>query len=141
MRTILEVYFGVNILIAGYYLGEDFGFGYHGIFRSICLLFFKLLFGCVYYPTAIIWSLISIAFTWIINKIDKDQILIFYLNFYFTRIYNKFPEEGLEHLNRVILPKHTTDSRLDGHWRNAIRLINKRNKYVYIEKDKEQHER
>lgn len=49
LRTILEIYFAINIFIVGYYLGDDFRWSSDSRFKDFILAIILLCFGLFTY--------------------------------------------------------------------------------------------
>lgn len=127
MRTVLEIYFGVNLFVSAFMLGDDWGFQKETIEKAKRIFWFML--NAFFLIPHVILIIIWFGISWIFNKIDKNGVGHFYLEFYFTRKYCKLDIEALERINATA-KKHLTNSPKDCHFRKGVELINRRNNYA-----------
>lgn len=106
IRTLLEIYFAINILTVGYYWGREREINIGILSLILIALPFHLLY------------LIEILF----KKIDRYEYVRFFFYFLFSKQYHNLTNYQLERMNKVAQNKSKI-------YKYCMKLINKRNKY------------
>lgn len=129
MRTLLEIYFGLNIFISGYILGDKWNWSKSP--KEAIKYVLIALCQCVgitpYGMMVFIWMLLGMLY----KKIDEKEFLLFYFQFYFTKSYSNLSKRTLSFINELNL-KRNTENKNDKFWRKNVDKINKRNNYVHV---------
>lgn len=133
MRTLLEIYFGINLIIAGHVLGE-IGWASTDRERVYTLLSFWLhvLIGVL---VLIYVLLIEPVFTSVKNFFVETLQIQFFLKYIFNRkSLMKVADDQLLYVNRVahLRTKNTLKNRI---WKYSVGLLNKYRNYTYVHKE------
>lgn len=120
-RILLEIYFGLNLFIAGI----DYGSRDSSDSRLVIILatVINLLFSIIIY----ILQYIVVFIKWIVNLFQLN----FFFKFLFTKKFNNLSQEKLKEMNNwgEHWKKKTLTNRLR---RLSVKLVNKRNNYNLI---------
>lgn len=112
MRFIFEIYFGVNILMCGVYLGER-------EFKSAVL--------CLFVGASLI--IVELFVDYMIKPINNLFQIQFYFNFFILRKYRNDSKENLIVWNRITKNRFASNSLRDRIWRHCMKIRNKANNY------------
>lgn len=124
MRTILEIYFGINLLLTGYWVGDSWTSRdtvKEKLF-FICNILFCIFFGSLY---IIFQLIIEGPLHWIDQKIH----ISFYWNYFILNQYRNIPIKKLKEVENFVTKNFTTNSISDRIQRHIYLLIIKRNNY------------
>lgn len=127
MRTALEIYFGINLFLAGYCYAKDVRWATDRAEMLVAWLSFVglFLFGAVFFPLLFI----LVTLKWVFDKIDGVFQLRFFWMFYFTKEYYNMEENQLALVNRISVNKRNGNSIKDRIYRYGTKLMNKRNNF------------
>lgn len=128
MRTLIEIYFGINLFVTAYWLGDRSGYQRTKRERNIMLL--SAFVSALFLIPKIVLQLLYDLFLKVWHKVPYYDTINFYLAFYIRRDYRNLSEEVLEAMNAQA-KKRSTKSFSDRVFRKAIALINRRNNYTY----------
>jgi len=126
MRTILEIYFGLNLFVAGYvYYNESESF--NDIKRIVYITIVMLAFGFIMFLIVKASEIIVNIFKYL----DTNIQLSFWFLFYLTKTFNNLPEHELRRLSHKSYLKKDSKKLKDKIFNKATEMIKKRNKYIY----------
>lgn len=128
-NNIVSIYFGINLFCAGYYFSDNFKH-YNSLTEKIYYIFITIctgLIGCIYIPLAIIYG----TFVWILKYLDDILLFRFWFFYFFTKRYHEMTEFQLNLKNRIIKNHSKSNSIRHRHERYAMKLINKKNNFIY----------
>lgn len=118
-----QIYLAINIFLAGYHFGtlwEDDIYLKEKI-RTILLSSFMLCFGVIFYSMILVYHLMAI----LLIRIDNVLQIRFWFCYLFTKRYHSLSRFTLQLMNsRAIQSKRKV-------FKYAVRLLNKRNNYIY----------
>ncbi len=129
MRTYLEIYFGLNILMFGFKIGDRSILGSYntsGKVVEIIVAFLILLFGVI---IEIVYPLFRYC---VLIPIDRVVNISFYVQYLFNKKYAIFTKSYLNEWNDRTIKYHQSGSLRDKHWRFITKMINKRNNYTFV---------
>lgn len=129
MRIILELYFAINMFLAGYYLADKYTFN-NGITEKLsCILWCigTMLFGGIYVSITFICVFIMMS----LKTLDDIFQIRFFISYFLTKKYDNLKRHQLDTVNRITLNVRTKNTIKDRIYRYCTTLINKRNNYTY----------
>ncbi len=130
--TIIKIYFLSNTFLAGYYFEKQYEYADTLKEKSICYVwvFATWLFGLFIVLFTIIYGLMV---EYLFKKLDRIFQIRFLFHYYFTKEWHNVDEGTLYRINKVSLNIRNKNTLKDRIYRYGVKLINKRNSYVYKE--------
>ncbi len=127
----ITIFISINMFFAGYYLSDNYKWADTKIDKISCILWCvgTMFCGCIYILLCTIYALCSLIY----NKINEHIQVYFFVTFLFTKRWHNLEKHRLQKINRISINVRNTQNIKDRIYRYCIRLINKRNNYVYNE--------
>jgi hypothetical protein len=134
MRTLLEIYFAINILCAGYELHNKMTWARDGAEKIMAIL--TCLFYIFFLIPYFIFIFLKALLGWAIWQPLNNHLQVgFLFEFYLTKRWHEVSEDVLYNINKRATLRKEGDNRIGSRiFIHCINLVNTRHNYTFTEK-------